>query len=102
MLPPSTLTHSSLSQKVDIPSSHSGSRRQGIGSQKSEGSDFGHSVGHADTWAIHDSRFTIHHLSRGYVELPYTLPQDSTLFILLGEKTTNIWQRKLDWIAQHG
>jgi glycosyltransferase involved in cell wall biosynthesis len=79
-----------------------GNQKSEVGSQKSEGSDFGHSVGHADTWAIHDSRFTIHHLSRGYVELPYTLPQDSTLFILLGEKTTNIWQRKLDWIAQHG
>lgn len=38
----------------------------------------------------------------GYVELPYTLPQDSTLFLLLGEKTANIWQRKLDWIAGHG
>ena len=40
--------------------------------------------------------------SRGYVELPYTLPQDSTLFRLLCEKTTDIWRRKLDWIAAHG
>ena len=38
----------------------------------------------------------------GYVELPYTLPQDSTLFLLLLERTTDIWRRKLDWIAQHG
>lgn len=38
----------------------------------------------------------------GYVELPYTLPQDSTLFLLLGEKTTDIWKRKLEWIARHG
>jgi peptidoglycan/xylan/chitin deacetylase (PgdA/CDA1 family) len=38
----------------------------------------------------------------GYVELPYTLPQDSTLFVLLQEKTPEIWMRKLDWIAQHG
>lgn len=38
----------------------------------------------------------------GYVELPYTLPQDSTLFLLLREKTPDIWQRKLDWIAGHG
>lgn len=38
----------------------------------------------------------------GYVELPYTLPQDSTLFLLLGEKTANIWTSKLDWIAAHG
>jgi glycosyltransferase involved in cell wall biosynthesis/peptidoglycan/xylan/chitin deacetylase (PgdA/CDA1 family) len=38
----------------------------------------------------------------GYVELPYTLPQDSTLFIFLQEKTPAIWLRKLDWIAEHG
>jgi hypothetical protein len=38
----------------------------------------------------------------GYVELPYTLPQDSTLFVLLQEKTPDIWMRKLDWIAEHG
>ena len=40
--------------------------------------------------------------SEGYVELPYTLPQDSTLFVLLGETTLEIWMRKLDWIAEHG
>ena len=40
--------------------------------------------------------------SQGYVELPYTLPQDFTLFVLLQEKTPEIWMRKLDWIAQHG
>jgi hypothetical protein len=39
---------------------------------------------------------------RGYVELPYTLPQDSTLFLMLGEVDPNIWLRKLDWIASHG
>jgi len=38
----------------------------------------------------------------GYVELSYTLPQDSTLFLLLREKTPEIWKRKLDWIARHG
>lgn len=38
---------------------------------------------------------------QGYVELPYTLPQDSTLFLLLREKTPDIWLRKLDWIAGH-
>ena len=38
----------------------------------------------------------------GYVELPYTLPQDSTLFILLRETNPEIWMRKLDWIAEHG
>ncbi len=38
----------------------------------------------------------------GYVELPYTLPQDSTLYLVLGEKTNDIWKRKLDWVARHG
>jgi hypothetical protein len=38
----------------------------------------------------------------GYVELPYSLPQDSTLYLILGEKTNDIWKRKLDWIALHG
>ena len=38
----------------------------------------------------------------GYVEMPYTLPQDSTLFLLLREKTPEIWFRKLDWIVEHG
>ncbi|HEY5814599.1 MAG TPA: glycosyltransferase [Terrimicrobiaceae bacterium] len=38
----------------------------------------------------------------GYMELPYTLPQDSTLFLLLREKTNNIWKQKLDWLARHG
>ena len=38
----------------------------------------------------------------GYVELPYTLCQDSTLFLILQEKTIDIWKRKLDWVASHG
>jgi glycosyltransferase involved in cell wall biosynthesis len=38
----------------------------------------------------------------GYVELPYTLPQDSTLFLLLEEHSIDIWKRKLDWVAQQG
>ena len=39
---------------------------------------------------------------KGYVELPYTLPQDFTLFVLMREKNIDIWKRKLDWIAEHG
>jgi uncharacterized protein len=35
----------------------------------------------------------------GYVELPYTLPQDSTLFLLFREPNPDIWLRKLDWVA---
>ena len=41
-------------------------------------------------------------LRNGYVELPYTLAQDSTLFIILGERTIDVWKRKLDWIVEHG
>lgn len=37
-----------------------------------------------------------------FVELPYTLPQDSTLFIILQERTIDIWKRKLHWIAEKG
>lgn len=40
--------------------------------------------------------------STGYVELPYTLPQDSTLFLVLQETTNDVWIRKLDWVAKHG
>ena len=52
--------------------------------------------------SIECQRSTIKSSSKGYVELPYTLPQDFTLFVLLQEKTPEIWMRKLDWIAEHG
>ena len=38
----------------------------------------------------------------GYVELPYTLPQDFTLFVLMRQKNIDIWMQKLDWIARNG
>ena len=38
----------------------------------------------------------------GYVELPYTLAQDLTLFVILKEEGIDIWKRKLDWIAEKG
>lgn len=38
----------------------------------------------------------------GYVELPYTLVQDFTLLILMQERDSSIWKRKLDWIVQKG
>jgi hypothetical protein len=41
-------------------------------------------------------------LQKGYLELPYTLPQDFTLFILLKEKNIELWKKKLDWIADAG
>ena len=37
-----------------------------------------------------------------YVEMPYTLPQDLTLFVLLKEQNIDIWKRKLDWIVEKG
>lgn len=37
-----------------------------------------------------------------YWEFPYTLPQDSTIFIILQEKTSEIWTRKTDWIVRNG
>jgi hypothetical protein len=37
-----------------------------------------------------------------YVELPYTLPQDFSLFVLMKKRKINIWKIKLDWIADNG
>ena len=39
---------------------------------------------------------------KGYVELPYTLIQDFSLFIVLRERRIDIWKRKLEWIVQRG
>jgi len=39
---------------------------------------------------------------RGYVELPYTLPQDCTLFIMMQERGIQVWKQKLEWIVDHG
>jgi peptidoglycan/xylan/chitin deacetylase (PgdA/CDA1 family) len=38
----------------------------------------------------------------GFVEIPYTLPQDHNLYIILREKDIRIWVEKLDWIADKG
>ena len=38
----------------------------------------------------------------GFVELPYTLPQDFTLFVVLREPNIEIWKKKLDWVAARG
>jgi hypothetical protein len=40
--------------------------------------------------------------TRGYVEIPYTLVQDSTLFLILRQSSTDIWKQKLTWIADRG
>lgn len=40
--------------------------------------------------------------NRAYVELPYTLPQDFTLFVLMRNRTIDIWKKKLEWIVGNG
>jgi hypothetical protein len=42
--------------------------------------------------------FFIQHL----VELPLTMPQDHTLFEILGMKDISLWKTKADWIERHG
>jgi predicted glycosyltransferase len=39
---------------------------------------------------------------RGYCELPYTLVQDFSLFVVLRQPTIETWTRKLAWIAECG
>lgn len=39
---------------------------------------------------------------KGYLELPYTLPQDFTLFVLMQQKNIEIWKKKLDWVVRKG
>jgi hypothetical protein len=43
-----------------------------------------------------------HHDGHEYVELPYTMPQDFTLYILLQEREPQIWKRKLAWLVEQG
>lgn len=38
----------------------------------------------------------------GFVELPYTLAQDSTMFFLLRERSIDVWKKKIDWIVERG
>jgi hypothetical protein len=48
--------------------------------------------------------FAVNHSATGhtFIELPYTLPQDHALFVILKERGIEIWQQKLDWIAACG
>ena len=43
-----------------------------------------------------------HDGQHGYVELPYNLPQDFLLFILLQNKNIDVWKNKIYWIAANG
>ena len=82
-------------------------RKPEVGSQRSEvglRTSGGDSVNHQPSTInySHSQPSTINQPRSGYLELPYTLPQDSTLFLMLRERTIEIWKRKLDWIAEHG
>lgn len=48
--------------------------------------------------------FWVQHATQdfGYIELPYTLPQDITVFILMRDIQSYIWHRKMNWIVQKG
>lgn len=39
---------------------------------------------------------------KGFLEIPYTLPQDFTLFVIKEDKDCSIWKEKLKWIAEKG
>jgi hypothetical protein len=41
-------------------------------------------------------------LNRGFIELPYTLPQDHLLFVIMQHINIDIWKKKLAWIAEKG
>ncbi len=36
-----------------------------------------------------------------FVELPYTLPQDHTMFYVLKQKDISIWMKKAEWVAKN-
>jgi len=38
----------------------------------------------------------------GFVELPYTLPQDHCLYVIFKNADNRVWREKLDWIAAQG
>jgi len=42
------------------------------------------------------------HGDGGYVELPYTLPQDMTLFVILRHRDSRFWKDKVEWIVERG
>ena len=39
---------------------------------------------------------------QGYVELPYTLPQDATLFLVLRQNDIEVWKKKTEWLVACG
>lgn len=51
---------------------------------------------------IYPFRVRANSLGKGYIELPYTLAQDFTVFVLFRETSIDIWRTKLEWIAEKG
>lgn len=47
-------------------------------------------------------RVTNNKSDRIVIEIPYTMPQDFTLFVLMREKNIDIWKKKADWIFNKG
>ena len=45
--------------------------------------------------------FIVKGSQKSYVELPYTLPQDFTLLVLM-KNSIDIWKEKTEWICKHG
>ncbi len=45
--------------------------------------------------------FIVENKNGRYVELPYTVPQDFTLFVIMMEKSIDIWKKKIDWISKN-
>lgn len=39
---------------------------------------------------------------KGYIELPYTMPQDFTVFVLIRDYNLSIWLKKLCWLIEQG
>lgn len=48
--------------------------------------------------------FLVKNLATGrtFVELPYTMPQDFTLFVMLEHDDTRVWEEKLEWLSRRG
>lgn len=41
-------------------------------------------------------------INGGFLELPYTLPQDHLLYVIMRQKNIDIWKKKISWIAEKG
>ncbi len=39
---------------------------------------------------------------RSYIEIPYTLAQDHTIFSILQEESIELWRKQVDWIVEQG